>query len=189
MDPAVDNALRGALALLLLAAGLHKLRDPERFRAVLRDYRLLPARIADVAAPCVIAAELGLGLGLLAPVWAALAPGAGFAPAARVLAPLGAGLLFAAYGAAIGVNLARGRRDIDCGCAGPGRVQPLSGWLLPRNGALVVAALACALPVEPRTLLWPDAVTMAASVSALSATWATVGQLIANGPPLARLGS
>ena len=36
-----------------------------------------------------------------------------------------AALLLALYAGAIGVNLARGRRDIDCGCGGPASRQPI----------------------------------------------------------------
>ena len=45
--------------------------------------------------------------------------------------------LLALYAGAMAVNLARGRRDLDCGCAGPGVRRPVGEGLLIRNGALI----------------------------------------------------
>ena len=54
-------------------------------------------------------------------------------------------LLLSLYTAAIVLNLARGRRDIDCGCGGPGSRQTLHEWLVWRNLAYLTLAL-LALP-------------------------------------------
>jgi len=174
MDPAIEAALRGALALLFAVAARHKARDLDGFRATLAEYRLLPEGAASVAARLVIVAEVAASVALLVPVLRAPGPF------------LAAGLL-AVYTGAIAINLARGRRDIDCGCAGPALRQPLSGWLLGRNGILLAAALACLVPLRPRPLVWVDALTVTGAVAALAAFYGALDRLVANAPRLAHL--
>ena len=167
MDPLVAALLRSALALLFLVAASHKARDLGGFRATLADYHLLPEGASAFAAPLVAASEIAVA--------AALA-----LPGLRLPAPLSAAGLLAVYTAAIAINLARGRRHIDCGCAGPIRRQPLSGWLIARNVALMAAALVCLLPPRPRPLVWIDALTLLGGVTGLAALYAAVDRLIAN---------
>ena len=174
IDPAVDAALRAAFALLFLVAANHKLRDPGRFRTTLAEYRLLPGPVVPLAAMLVIGVEVVVAIALLAPARRAPGPGA----AAAVLA---------VYGAAIAVNLARGRRHIDCGCAGPAVRRPISGWLVARNAALAAAALAAVAPVRPRPLVWVDALTVMGATATLAALYASVDRLLAHAPALARL--
>ena len=162
MDPVIGIALRGGLALLLLVAALHKARDLTGFRATLANYRLLPARATWPAAVTVVGGELSVAAALL------VVPALG-APAAATL--------LAGYTAAIAINLARGRRDIDCGCAGPARRQPLRPWLLVRNALLVAAALACLGPVRARRIVWVDALTTAGTIAVLAAVYAAVERL------------
>lgn len=164
VDPAVSLVLRGALVWVFAVAALHKLRDPAAYGAIVRGYRLLPDAGATAWA-------LGLGLAEAATVAALLVPGLVAYGAA------GAGLLLGLYSTAIGINLARGRRDVDCGCAGPGRRQTLSGWLLVRNGALLAAAAACAAPVGARPVHWLDAVTAVGGVCALVLLFTAVAGL------------
>lgn len=177
IDPAVEAALRAALALLFAAAAFHKLRDPGAFRAVVADYRVLPAPLGVAAAALLPPLELSAS-GALA------ASGAG---APRALGPLLAVALLALYGAAIARNLARGRRHLDCGCLGPSLRQPLSGALLARNALLGAAALACLLPAAPRALVWLDAATVAAAAGALALFWSGAHRALANAPRLAAL--
>jgi uncharacterized membrane protein len=176
VDPVIAMTLCGALALLLLWAGGHKLRAFGAFRVTLGDYRLLPAALTLPAAVLLVTVEIALGLALLA-------------PALRTLAAAGAASLLALYTGAIAANLLRGRRDIDCGCAGPASRQSLHEWLLLRNGVLVVLALLAGLPVTPRPLIWLDGVTVAGGVAVLAALYASIDRLAANAPALARLRS
>ena len=170
MDPVVDLTLRTAMALVFVAAVSHKLRDPGRVRATLAEYRLLP----DGLAPLVVAAEVA-------------AAGALLVPGTRAAGLLAAAALLLVYGAAIAINLARGRRDIDCGCAGLGVRRPISGWLVARNAALAAAALAGLAPVHPRGLVWVDAVTVAGATAALAACYASLDRMIAHASLLSRL--
>jgi hypothetical protein len=164
-DPALQGALRGALALLLLAAAHHKLRDPVRFREALAGYGMAPARALPPLARLLIAAELGLGLALAIPA-------SGPAPAWLAAA------LFAAYAAAMAAGLARGRRGMDCGCGA--RPQPLREGLLARNGALIGIALWAALPPDARALAAFDAVTVLGGAAALAALYGALDAALAN---------
>lgn len=172
MDPAIDLTLRAALALLLVVAAVHKLRDPRRFAATLAEYRLLPRRLSGAAGVLLVAAELATVAAL---------------GADRRLGLAAAAVLLGLYAAAITINLARGRRHIDCGCAGPAARRPISGWLVARNLALAGVALAALAPVAPRPLLWIDGVTVAAAIGALAACWAATDRLLALASGLARL--
>ena len=172
MDPVVDATVRAGLALLFLAAAAHKLRDPARFRATVADYRLLPDVLVPLGAAFLIVAEPVVVAALAGARWWGLA---------------GAAALLALYAAAIGVNLVRGRRHLDCGCAGPALRRPISGWLVVRNLALVTVALADLAPAQVRSLVWIDGLTVVAATAALAACWAATDRLVALAPDLARL--
>ncbi len=164
LDPVPRTVLRGALAVLFLWAAAHKLRDRAAFRRALADYRLLPAGAVAPAAGLLIAAELGTAATLLL-------PGSGAGPSLCAAAILGT------YAAAVAANLARGRRHIDCGCAGAAARRRLSGGLVARNLALAAAALLSAPPPAPRSLGWLDAATVAAAVTALAFLYAAAEAL------------
>ena len=153
LDPVAAGALRAALALLLLSAARHKLTEPARFGAALAGYGLLPERALPASVWLLAACELAIGAALLV-------PGAG------ALAALAAAALLALYAGAMGAALASGRRGIECGCGGPAGDRPLGPALVARNAVLGVAALAASLPVEPRPLVWIDALTLAGAVAA-----------------------
>ncbi len=161
LDPTIQTILRIAVSLLLLTAARHKLTDFAHFSGVVQRYRLLPVALAKAAAALLVAIEAAVGVALWLPAFAA--------PAA--LAAFG---LLSLYSAAIGINLLRGRRHIDCGCGRPGSVRPLSSALLVRNAGLGLAALASTLPVEPRAPIWIDGVTVVAGVAALALLYAAV---------------
>jgi len=166
-DPVVACTLRLALSALFAAAAVHKTRDPAGFRATLRDYRLLPGAALAAAGAGLTLAEAGLAVALLVP---ALAPTA---------ALLGA-VLLALYGAAIAVNLARGRRHVACGCLGPSADEPLHAGMLARNAVLVLAALAAAAPAGPRPLGAADLFTVAAAATTLALLYLAADGLLAS---------
>jgi len=174
LDPLLLTTGSTTLAALLAAAASHKLRDRRAFQRIVQAYELLPAALAPLASAGLAVAELGLALALLL-------------PATRTAAALGVVLLMLLYAAAIGLNLWRGRRDIDCGCSGPGAAQPLRPVLLLRNLALALLAGVVALPASPRALDALDIfVVIAASAVALLMFVAADG-LLANQPRLAKL--
>ncbi len=137
-DSAFHLSIRWVLAVVFLVGFFHKVTAPASFLATLRAYRLLPDALSLVVAYGLIAAELVTACGLLMN---------------SVLGSISAAALLTLYALAILVNLLQGRRDIDCGCAGPYVRQTLSGWLVVRNIGLIAAALLTLLPAgEVRAL-------------------------------------
>jgi hypothetical protein len=141
--------------LLFGAAAVHKLRTVGEFAQTLAQYRLLPAGFIRIASPALGLMEFAVCLGL---PWPALRP---------VGAAAGVALLLM-YSAAITINLARGSRDLDCGCGGFGRRTPIGSWMVVRN--LSVACMLCLLefPEASRNLESIDVVTIAGGVIAAS---------------------
>ena len=170
VDPAIDLTVRAALALLFLAAAAHKLRDRAAFRATFAEYRILPGAVSGILP----LAELAVAVLLLV-------------PAASAAGKSGAAALLFVYGAAVGVNLVRGRRHIDCGCTGPHARRPIGGGIVVRNALLAAAALAALVPVAPRPLEWVDALTVSGAVLTLAALYLATDRLMAHAPALARL--
>src|SRR3990172_7388537 len=126
LDPVLVWIARLAMVLLFAAAGLSKLRRPMLFRDAVAAYDLLPGRAVAVAAVAMAAAEV-IGAALL--LW----------PAGRLAGALVLGALLLIFSAAIAINIALGRTDVDCGCwlfgAGPTASQGRLGVAtLARNG-------------------------------------------------------
>ncbi len=155
IDPALALLISSCAMLLFGAAAAHKLRAVGEFAQTLAQYRLLPAAFIRIAGPALGLMEFAVCLGL---PWPALRP---------VGAAAGVVLLLM-YSAAITINLARGRRDLDCGCGGFGRRAPIASWMVVRN--LSVACMLCLLEFSEasRSLEPIDAVTIAGGVMAAS---------------------
>jgi Methylamine utilisation protein MauE len=126
IDPSLALAARLLGALVFATAVRGKLVHRHELPGVVANYQLLPARLASAAAwtlvglECLIVLSLVSGVGLVAGAALAIA-------------------LLNAFALAMGINLHRGRRQIDCGCFQSGLRQRLSGTLVARN--LVLAAL------------------------------------------------
>ncbi len=173
IDPVFGLTSRLLAALVFGTAALQKLRAPREFVAVLRDYRLLPASLVEVSAALVICAEAFAVLGIW---WLALR---GWAAATAVA-------LLAAYSIAIGLNLLRGRREIDCGCSFGAAGQPLSPALLVRNALLVLPCAAAGLP-ERDALHGLGLVVAFFGAAAFALCYQAWGVLLANRPQVLRL--
>lgn len=157
-DPVPALVMRLGLAVLLASAAWHKLKDRGAFQGILHAYRLLPAVLVPVAALAIAVVELGLAAALLL-------------PAGRSVGAFGAAALLGVYSLAIACNLWRGRRAIDCGCGAPGARQPISEWLVARNGGLAVVAVLTLWPSTPRPLLWVDWLTLAGGLAVAVCAW------------------
>ena len=155
IDPVCTLLIISCAVLLFGTAAAHKLRSAGGFAGTLAQYRLLPVGFIRIAGPALGLLELVVCLGL---PWPALRP---------VGAAAGA-ILLLMYSAAITINLARGRRDLDCGCGGFGRRTPIGPWMVVRN--LSLACMLCLLmfPEAPRRLESSDAVTIVGGVVAAS---------------------
>jgi hypothetical protein len=164
---------RLALAAIFAGSALEALRDRGLHAAIVEQYRILPAWLVAPAA-------------LILP---ALSVIAAFLLLAAPLASWGALLSLALLGVftiAILVNLARGRRDIDCGCGG-GEGQRLSGGLVVRNAVLMSLSLV-ALWAPSRGVVEIASVTgMVGGGAALVALYFAANQLLMNAQRLATL--
>lgn len=157
-DPVILMLGGGALAALMIAAGLHKLADPASFRQTLYAYRLLPGSLVTPVGLALPVMEIAAG-------GAVLPPGLSHSPGLLLAA-----VLLAVYAGAIAINLRRGNRHIDCGCLGFGARRPELRWsLVGRN--LVLAALAvtlAALRPDDRPLLALDWIAVTAGLGVLA---------------------
>jgi hypothetical protein len=152
--------------LLFLVAALHKLRDLRRFGEVFVAYQLLPMAAGRLLAPVVPALELAVAVGLL------------FDNSRMPALWLGVALMVA-YGAGIAINLARGRRDLDCGCAGPNDRRPIAGWMVWRNLSIAVLLAAVLLPWSTRPLVLTDGVTVGFGTACCALVYLSLDRLLA----------
>ena len=174
------------LSFVFGAAAVHKLRDAKAFVETLRDYQLIPSPLLGPVSALVIGLEVFVVFGL----WPV---------SLRTEATVTAAALLVSYAVAIGVNLGRGRREIDCGCSWGESGQTISWGLVFRNGLMllpcwvVIMSQEIALSVETTSRAIPETAGLAASVVALAAAAVLLfcywgfERLIANQPALARL--
>jgi hypothetical protein len=154
LEPIIPVTISCGLVLLFLAALVHKVRDWRRFRETLANYESMPRVLVPAVAVMVVAAEAAVVVG-------------GITASTRSAAAVLASALLLIYGAAMATNLLRGRRLIDCGCAGFGQRQSLDWWMVRRNVLLAAVALVAVWPVSDRALALPDLfVVVCATVSA-----------------------
>lgn len=145
VDPSIVLAGRLLGALVFAAAVAGKIRHRHELPGVVANYRLLPESLAATAAWIVVGLECAVVLSLVSGAW--LAAGATLAIA-----------LLAGFALAMGINLVRGRHEIDCGCFQSGLRQRLSALLLVRNFLLaaLLTALLAAPAADASVLQWVD---------------------------------
>jgi len=174
LDPTFVAIACATTAAIFLGSAALKFSQPAEFRAAVESYRLVPEAMAGVLQWIVPALELTGAIGFVVPT-------------TRDAAALLLLSLIVVFTAAIALNLARGRRDLDCGCFGPLLRQPLSGWLVARNGLLALLVLAAFTPVDARPLASLDYLTIGAAVAALVALYGAANYLLATAPKIATL--
>lgn len=167
MGADVATVITAWLLFAVFAHALHhKLFEWPRFVAALAAYRLVPRALVMPSALLVTAGEL------------AAAPLLLFVEASGLV--LGTSLLLV-YAFAMGINLARGRRYIDCGCGD--EPVPLSVLMVGRNLALAGAggaALAGAGTLELADLGWQQLLLAFAGASVATGVYVCMNQLLAN---------
>ncbi len=169
MDPALTWTLVVALATVSLPSAAMKFADLGQFAAAFDNYRILPRVLVTPAAWMIPTLEALAAVGLLV-------------PASRGDACLLMAALLATLTTAIAINLARGRREIDCGCFGSALRQTLSGWLIARNAILLAAVAAVAVPAQIRPLGAVDFVTIVFGATTLMVLYVSMNYLLANAP-------
>lgn len=141
--------LRLFLGSLVFCSGITKVFQPQRAVQAVREYQIVPAALQNRVSATTLAgglwmSELLAGLGLISGIL--------LFPAALLTI-----CLFIVFSGAMGINLARGRRDLSCHCGGALGDHRISWWLVGRNGLFLVATvLLIGLPTDPFALdHWP----------------------------------
>lgn len=145
VDPSIALASRVLGALVFAAAVGGKLRHRRELAGVVANYRLLPQWLAAPTAWMLVGLEFLVALSLVSGAW--LRTGAALAI-----------VLLGGFALAMAINLARGRREIDCGCFQSGLRQRLSAMLVVRNLVLaaVLTPLLAAGAAGASALQWVD---------------------------------
>jgi hypothetical protein len=170
MDPAPGLLISVAFALLFVQAAWHKLRGLAQFAATVRSYALLPASLSGLVGVAIPLAELLVAAALLV-------------AGTRCVAAVAGAIMLLAYGVAIAVNLARERRDLDCGCTGPFDRRPIAAWMVWRNGILALMLLATTRPWVERPLMAVDGLTILAGLVAAALVYVTIDRLLGHVMP------
>jgi len=173
-DPTIVAITCATSAAIFLGSAALKFSQPTEFRAAVESYRMVPEVMAVALEWIIPALELAGAIGLVV-------------AATRGAAALLLLSLIAAFTGAIVLNLARGRRELDCGCFGPLLRQPLSLWLVARNVLLALLVLAALTPVDQRPLASLDYLTIAAAAAALVILYGAANYLLATAPKIASL--
>lgn len=170
VDPVVVWTARLVLAAVFGGAAVMKLSSLEAFVGVVHNYRLLPEPLVRPVAYLLPPFEGMVAFGLLV-------------EPARPYAAVAAAVLLVVFAVAMGVNLARGRRDIDCGCFVAVLRQRLSWALVGRNAALLALAfLAMPSELSARSLGWVDVITAVAATATIILLYATYSRLVGLAP-------
>lgn len=101
--PVLAAFVKSFLMLLFVTAALSKLRNLDEFHGVVRNFRLMPDALARPVAYLLPPAELATAIAIAV-------------PATSQVATALAGALLVVFGAAMAINVLRGRSQIDCGC-------------------------------------------------------------------------
>jgi hypothetical protein len=174
LDPVFGHLILLGTALLLASAAAHKLRSLAHFSEIFAAYRLLPdvpSRRVAWLIPCF---ELIVAGALL------------WAPSRRMGAACAAAVL-AAYASAMGLNLLRGRRDLDCGCGAPQHRRAISAWMVWRNLVLAAAVAIAALPWSDRRCNSTDLLTIGGGLIVGITLYALLERLLGDVAPRAAL--
>jgi hypothetical protein len=164
VDPAIALAGRLLGALVFATALAGKIRHRHELEGVVANYRLFPARLAAGAAWIIVALEGLTALSLVSGMW--LAAGSALAIA-----------LLGGFALAMAINLARGRREIDCGCFQSGLRQRLSAALVVRNLilAMILTPLLAGGAGSASALQWIDGLGAGLAAYAL---YQVLGELV-----------
>jgi methylamine utilization protein MauE len=155
------------LAVLLPVSALHKLIGRRRAQAVVREFAGVPPRLAPFAIVVIAGTELFASLLLLTP----------YRAAGGVLAVLISG----GYLLLIVRAIARGRRDVDCGCSFGAAHRPLGAYQVARNAAVTgVAVLVAAGSAASATV--PVGASQILAAFALFALYLALDQVMALQP-------
>lgn len=142
MPDLISTGVALFLSWLFAQAALHKFRAPEGYRQLIAVY-LETDTVSRATVWLIACVELALALMLLLPV-------------SRHAGLAGSALMLLGYSGLMALQLLRGRKNIQCGCAGPASTTTITPALVARNIICVLLAL------------WAMVPAMAAATSVLS---------------------
>lgn len=160
----------GALAALFAGSTIHKCLALAEWPGVIRNYRLVPGALVPIAAGVLLCAGALTAAALL---W----------HPAREFGACAAAVQLTLFGAALWVNIRRGRTHIDCGCFSSRLRQPISSWMVVRNALLALAALTLLLPAGSRGLSVIDIAIAFGSILTLVFLYPVVAVVLEPPPP------
>ncbi len=172
LDPAFGYLIVAGIALLFASAGAHKLRDLARFADAFAAYNVLPDALARRLAWLIPSLELGVAAGLL------------WEPSRRTAVIAGI-IVLIAYASGLGVNLLRGRRDLDCGCGAARDRRAIAPWMVWRNLILAAALGITLLPWARRSFDSTDLLTVMGGLAVGVTLYAAIDRLLGDVAPKA----
>ena len=134
----ISLGLAWFLAWLFAQAAIHKFSAPGVYRQLVAVY-LETAMVGRSAVWLIASLELTVALLLLLPI-------------SRQAGLAGSALMLLAYSGLMGLQLARGRVDLQCGCAGPASNTTITPSLVARNLICVLLALLAMAPATVVTI-------------------------------------
>jgi hypothetical protein len=151
------------------------------------EYRLMPASLVPAASVTLAILETVVSAVLAWSLLNAASPGEAsgalglFVAKVREIGALVGVALLALYAFAMGANLLRGRRDLDCGC---GIVRKsISVGMVVRNLVLALLVGAAALPASARALSFADYATVAGALAVCALLYASAELLLGRAAP------
>jgi Methylamine utilisation protein MauE len=174
LDPAFGYLIILGIALLFASAGALKLQDLARFTEIFAAYRVVPSALARRLAWLIPCLELSVAITLL------------WEPSRRMAVISGIAVLIA-YASGLGVNLRRGRRDLDCGCGAARDRRAIAAWMVWRNLILAAAVGIAALPWSPRPFSLTDCLTVMGGLLVGATLYAAVDRLLGDVAPKAMI--
>ena len=170
MDPVLQWTSALTLALVFGVAAAGKFASWAELEGVVLNYRIAPRWMAPLIARALPPVEALVALGLLV-------------PETRVPSAWVCLTMLVVFAAAMAVNIARGRTDIDCGCFRSSLRQNLSWWLVLRNAILAVGAMVCLAVPGERALGWADNFVVVMASLVLLLAYLSTGYVTLRRPP------
>lgn len=179
IDPVISTAALAATSIITLTLALPKVTRQSELRQAVAGFGLLPHALVSPFAFFLPLAEIAASL-------ASLVPATRSAGAVTLVA------LYVLFSLALGINVARGHTDIECGCNGfrqaGGAVPASIGWAhVARTLLLAALAAVVCMPQSARAVVWFDYLSVLGATLVAVAAFFTLDVLLVNRPKLNHL--
>ncbi|MEM5310349.1 MauE/DoxX family redox-associated membrane protein [Paraburkholderia sp. JHI869] len=179
IDPVVSTVALATTSIITLTLALPKVTRQSDLRQAVAGFQLLPDALVTPFALALPILEIGGTL-------------ASLAPATRSFGAASLAALFVLFALALGINVARGRTNIDCGCNGFRQsdrpdAHSISWAHVARTLLLAVLAALVCVPQSARVVVWFDYLSVLSATLFAVAAFFTLDVLLANRPKLNHL--